>query len=289
MALKWIKNNCHFFGGDSENITVFGESAGAASAHYLTLTEQTKNLFHKAVAMSGCALAPWANIPHLDWAYRLAKASGYKGENKDKEVLEYLKQLKPGVMLKVCDDLLTSDERLHSRLYFSFGPCVEPYKTEHCVIDREPLEMLRNNWGNNIPLLIGGNSFEGLLAFSEVRKYPYLLNNLEEGECLPPLDANLSQEKRLEYGRMIKEAYFGDKQSSWDTILQYSDVSTPIKMWGNSILILNGWCLFCFFFFSLCRINVSGMAYIALYCRDANMLQRPPICIVLISIRNILI
>lgn len=235
LALKWVKNNCHFFGGDSENITVFGESAGAASTHYLTMTEQTRNLFHKAVVMSGSAMASWANIPQLDWAYRLAKATGYKGENNDKDVYAYLKQLKPSGMFRVCDDLLTMDERLHSRLNFSFGPCVEPYKTEHCVIDKEPLEMLRDNWGNNIPLLIGGNSFEGLLSFSEVRKYPDLVNNLGDGECLPPSDANLTKEKRLEYGRMLMKVYFGDKQPSWDTILQYSDVSygTSVKDVGN--------------------------------------------------------
>ena len=230
LALKWVKNNCHFFGGDSENITVFGESAGAASTHYLTMTEQTRNLFHKAVVMSGCAMVSWANIPQLDWAYRLAKATGYKGENNDKDVYAFLKQLKPCGMFKVCDDLLTMDERLHSRLNFSFGPCVEPYKTEHCVIDKEPLEMLRNNWGNNIPLLIGGNSFEGLLSFSEVRKYPDLVNNLGDGECLPPSDANLTKEKRLEYGRLLMKVYFGDKQPSWDTILQYSDVSYGISV-----------------------------------------------------------
>lgn len=231
LALKWIKNNCHFFGGDAENITVFGESAGAASTHYLTLTEQTRGLFHKAVAMSGCAMAPWANIPHLNWAFRLAQATGYKGENKDREVLDYLKQLRPSVMFKACDELLTMEERQHSRLNFGFGPCVEPYKTPHCFMDKEPLQMLKDNWGNKIPLLIGGNSFEGLLAFSEVRKYPYLLNNLEEGESLPPLDAKLTKEKRVEYGRKLKQAYFGDKETSWETILQYSDVSRIEK--GN--------------------------------------------------------
>ncbi|XP_037812855.1 esterase B1 [Lucilia sericata] len=231
LALKWIKKNCHYFGGDSENITVFGESAGAASTHYLTLTEQTKNLFHKAVAMSGCAMVPWAKIPHLDWAYRLAKVTGYKGENKDTDVLAYLKQLQPSVMFKACDDLLTTEERQHSRLNFSFGPCVEPYKTEHCVIDREPLEMLRNNWGNNIPLLIGGNSFEGLLAFSEIRKYPYLLNEIGEGESLPPQDANLTPEKRLEYGRMLKQMYFGDQHTTCEALMQYSDLISYKCFW----------------------------------------------------------
>ncbi|XP_073820608.1 alpha-Esterase-8 [Musca autumnalis] len=231
LALKWVKNNCHFFGGDPNNITLFGESAGGASAHYLMLTEQTKGLFHKAVVMSGSVLSPWANIPHLDWAYRLAKATGYNGENNDKSVLAHLRHVKPRTMLKICDKLLTMEERLHKRLNFGFGPCVEPYKTHHTVIPTEPLEMLRNNWGNSIPLLIGGNSFEGLLMFPEVRKYPDLLNNLGDGECLPPLDAQLGPEKRMEYGRMLKQLYFGDKQPSWDTILQYSDLFSYKYFW----------------------------------------------------------
>nr|XP_013116638.1 unnamed protein product [Stomoxys calcitrans] len=231
LALRWVKNNCHFFGGDSTNITIFGESAGGASAHYLMLSEQTKDLFHKVVVMSGSAMAPWANIPRLDWAYRLAKATGYKGENTDKSVLAHLQRVKPRNMLKVCDNLLTMEERLQKRLNFSFGPCVEPYTTEQCVIAAEPLELLRNNWGNKIPLLIGGNSFEGLLMFPEARKYPELLNQLGDGECLPPLDANLSDEKRLEYGRMLKQVYFGDKQPSWETILQYSDLFSYKYFW----------------------------------------------------------
>jgi len=52
-ALEWIKENIATFGGNPDNITIFGQSAGSTSVMLLTITPAAKNLFQKAIPQSG--------------------------------------------------------------------------------------------------------------------------------------------------------------------------------------------------------------------------------------------
>ncbi|XP_029371802.1 bile salt-activated lipase-like [Echeneis naucrates] len=59
-AIAWVHRNIRSFGGDPDNITIFGESAGGASVSFQTLTPHNKGLFKRAISQSGVALCPWA-------------------------------------------------------------------------------------------------------------------------------------------------------------------------------------------------------------------------------------
>lgn len=60
-ALRWVKENIAAFGGDSDNVTLMGESAGARSVLSLLASPKAKGLFHKAIIQSGYTLpdTPW--------------------------------------------------------------------------------------------------------------------------------------------------------------------------------------------------------------------------------------
>ena len=60
LALKWVKENIASFGGSPEQVTIFGESAGAASIGYHLMSSQSEALFKRAILESGSALCNWA-------------------------------------------------------------------------------------------------------------------------------------------------------------------------------------------------------------------------------------
>ncbi|KAM9793294.1 bile salt-activated lipase-like [Syngnathus typhle] len=61
-AIAWVHRNIRSFGGDPDNITLFGESAGGASVSFQTLTPHNKGVIKRAISQSGVALCPWGII-----------------------------------------------------------------------------------------------------------------------------------------------------------------------------------------------------------------------------------
>lgn len=73
-ALKWIQKNIEQFGGDPDNITIFGQSAGAGSVQSLCASPQTKAIVKKAISMSGGGLGNRRPGITLDTAQMAGKA-----------------------------------------------------------------------------------------------------------------------------------------------------------------------------------------------------------------------
>jgi len=87
-ALEWIQDNIQKFGGDKNNVTIAGGSAGAISVNYLMLAKQARGLFHKAISQSGFGRT-YAQPLHTDddkpsvekLGAAFAERAGVKGED----------------------------------------------------------------------------------------------------------------------------------------------------------------------------------------------------------------
>jgi para-nitrobenzyl esterase len=141
-ALRWVRDNIAFFGGDPDNVTVFGESAGAMSIGCLLAMPSTRGLFHKAILQSGSN-----TVKFLDEANQLSKSFvGLSGLNPDD--VQALRSLS-------LQQLLTAQNDLSVKLKIK-GSVMEPV-VDGDILPEMPIEAVKHGSARNIAVLIGTN------------------------------------------------------------------------------------------------------------------------------------
>lgn len=96
-VLKWVRLHISKFGGDPNSVTIMGYSAGAMSVTLHMVSPMSRGLFHRAIAMSGSAVAQW-EIPNdqLDLAKQQARLLGCPDDN-----VELIMQCLKSVIIRI--------------------------------------------------------------------------------------------------------------------------------------------------------------------------------------------
>lgn len=183
MAMKFVKNHIQSFGGDPNNVLLFGHSAGGGSVSWHCVAEKSKGLFQKAVIMSGCVLNKFALTPQRDWANRLARKLGYDGANSDREILAFLNQVDPVKIVEVQDTIFLPEEK--GKISMPFAPHIEPYVNSETFNSELPIDLVRKAWSNDIDILLGVTSDEGLMFLEYVNQYPGMLKAVKLVDMVP--------------------------------------------------------------------------------------------------------
>lgn len=237
MALQWVRSNVHAFGGDSKNITVFGESAGAASVHLHMMSDMSKGLFDKAIVQSGSALAPWCNVPRNNWSERIGKKLGWNGEGGALKLVEFLRNVEVEELILAQE--IRTDEEKRDWIHLEWSPCVEPYVSEQCFLAKSPFDLYKSCWGNGIPLIIGGTTEEGLLLHREVTADPDLCHGERAYENLIPKEWNLTEERVRALAETLRRIYVEEGGSTKNEIAKFLDILSDKYIWhGVHITVL---------------------------------------------------
>ncbi|KAH1001564.1 hypothetical protein HUJ04_005564 [Dendroctonus ponderosae] len=153
MALQWVRDNVAAFGGNPQNVTLFGESAGAVSVSLHLLSPLSRNLFSQAIMESGSATAPWAIISREESilrGLRLAEAVKCPHERDNlPAVIECLR-------LKDPFDLVNNEWGTLGICEFPFVPIIDG-----SFLDESPGRAMANKNFKKTNILMGSNTEEG--------------------------------------------------------------------------------------------------------------------------------
>ncbi|MHA1914742.1 MAG: carboxylesterase/lipase family protein [Promethearchaeota archaeon] len=145
-ALKWVHNNIEAFGGDPDNVTIFGESAGGYAVVTLPAMPAAKGLFHRVIAQSAPYFDPEVSEKNTKTLMRKLKVK--KGD------IDALRKLPAKKIIEAQDNMMETDI---SNL-LAFRPLIDGD-----IIPKHPLEAYRNGECKDIEFIIGSNLDEAKL------------------------------------------------------------------------------------------------------------------------------
>ncbi|XP_054283824.1 esterase B1-like [Macrosteles quadrilineatus] len=216
LALRWVQDNIDSFGGDSNNVTIFGISAGGASVQYHLLSPLSKGLFHKAIIQSGFCQDPWAFQPSpKKVGMKLAKTLGCTSDDPH-EVFEFLKSIPSDDIVKATE-VFIKDEDYIMLVGLVFSPCVEVAGDDKFLPDT-PTNLMKRGEYNKVPTILGVCENEGSVSALFIMMYklsfdllPNAMNAKPEILVPPSLGIKLGSEEHKKVQDAIKEFYFKGK------------------------------------------------------------------------------
>ena len=162
LSLQWLKENIKYFGGDPNNITIFGESAGGAHISYHLVSPASEGLFEKAIIQSGGynLVSPYSLLD-IQEAYNFAKeATDIISPNN----FEALRNIDSKRLLDVS-----------KAMGYPFHPIIDGN-----LIEKQILNIYSRGNLNKVDLIIGSNKNEEYLYIDKEMSLEDLIKQIKE-------------------------------------------------------------------------------------------------------------
>ena len=145
-ALKWVNTNIEHFGGDPNNLTVFGESAGATSICTLMAMPQAKGLFNRAIIQSAVPNPNGFNLSDR----KLTSEWILEELNLKPTDLEEFRKLPVDKIIKAL--IKVQEKGIEKRVNIDFKPWVDGE-----ILPQHPIKAINEGYAKDIEIIIGTN------------------------------------------------------------------------------------------------------------------------------------
>ncbi|GAB6024165.1 hypothetical protein CHUAL_014233 [Chamberlinius hualienensis] len=232
LALQWVKKNIAVFGGNPDDVTLSGQSAGSSSVIFQYISPMSSGLFHRAIGESGTALSPWAVVENpLYYAKKMAENFNCTTNNTN-ELVDCLREVDPYEIqahtMKMMVDNLT----------ICFVPNIETSPSGKFLTD-DPYKLLESGNFNQVPLQLGFNRDEGCIIYQYVYNLFTNVTDYTFDYVIPILlDAATDYTdnfRNISYA--IKDQYYTDV--NYDNQI---DVNIATIKWISDLIMKSGIC-----------------------------------------------
>lgn len=219
-GLRWVQENIAQFGGDPNNVSLFGHGSGAAAVDLVTVSPMATGLVHKAIAQSGTAIAPWAvTRDNLEYAIEVAEKLGHIVSNVE-ELSQLFTRTSVAALMAVINELELTDNSL------AFAPCVErELENVEPFLTKSPYQTIIEDEFLKIPFMTGYVDKEGTIRAEEATQAGWL--EKMDTSFTDFIQPDLEFENDIEEDKIAQEIrtfYFGDETidtSMTNNYLQY--------------------------------------------------------------------
>jgi len=142
-GLEWIQRNIEAFGGDPDNVTIFGQSAGGVSVGLLVTSPLAQGLFHRAISMSGSFDKSFTMQEQFETGKKFAQQMGCGGPDR----LECMRGKTRQELIPKSGNLIVETIKGGMLMH---APVIDGY-----AVTGSPLELMRQGRYNKAPLMVG--------------------------------------------------------------------------------------------------------------------------------------